>query len=172
MPKKTKNDIVSKARARKDGSKIYTLCVYLIGGPVSDEFEDIEISRTIQIRGNQILQQLHKIIFKAFNRDDDHLYEFNLGEGPSDRSEIYALSSSAFEWLKEEEGDVNVTTIESLGLEVGRAFGYWYDFGDDWLHQINVVAVDDSTGSGKYPLIIEQVGKSPPSISGQRFHAL
>ena len=35
------------------------------------------------------------------------------------------------------------TTLDSLGLEVGRTFGYWFDFGDDWWHQINVEAIDD-----------------------------
>jgi hypothetical protein len=38
---------------------------------------------------------------------------------------------------------VDQTTLDSLGLEVGRSFGYWFDFGDDWWHQINVEAIED-----------------------------
>jgi hypothetical protein len=27
---------------------------------------------------------------------------------------------------------------------VNRAFGYWFDYGDDWMHQINVMAIEDA----------------------------
>jgi len=59
-------------------------------------------------------------------------------------------------------GDVTRTTIGSLGLKLGDAFGYWFDFGDDWWHQINVVAVEDEAPRGKYPKVIRRVGESPP----------
>jgi hypothetical protein len=59
-------------------------------------------------------------------------------------------------------GQVDETTIESLGLKVGDAFGYWFDFGDDWWHQINVEGIDDKVPKGKYPKLTKQVGKSPP----------
>lgn len=147
-------------------SKVYTQVVYLIGGPVSDEFEGQTVSRTIQVRGDQTLEDLHKAIFKAFDRFDSHLYEFNLGVGPDDRTAIYSLPMPPEVELPgfedDMEGDVRTTTIDSLGLEVGRAFGYLFDFGDGWLHQINVTAVEETPGKGRYPKIIEKVGKSPP----------
>jgi len=157
-----KSEIESNEPA-KGSVKVYTLEVFLVGGWVTEEFEDKEISRTIQIKGSQTLEDLHDIIFEAFDRWDEHLYEFNLGEGPQDRSALYSLPASAMGiTVDEEEGDVTRTTIESLGLAVDRAFGYWFDFGDDWHHQINVVAIDKHTGSGKYPKITKRVGESPP----------
>jgi hypothetical protein len=60
------------------------------------------------------------------------------------------------------DGDAAKTTIDSLGLKVDQAFGYWFDFGDDWWHQINVVAVDETIPKGKYPKVTKRVGKSPP----------
>jgi hypothetical protein len=57
---------------------------------------------------------------------------------------------------------VALTTIGSLGLKVDDAFGYWFDFGDDWWHQINVVAIADEAPRGKYPKVTKRVGKSPP----------
>ncbi len=147
-------------------SKLYTMVVYLMAGPISDEFEDKIISRTIQIRGDQTLADLHKAIFKAFDRFDSHLYEFNLGEGPDDRTAIYSLPMPPEVVLPGFEddmtGDARITTIDSLGLEVGRAFGYLFDFGDEWLHQINVTAIEEAPEKGRYPKIIEKVGKSPP----------
>jgi hypothetical protein len=165
MPaRKEKSLAPDKGTGVKAAPKLYTLVVYLTGGPIGDEFESQTISRTIQIRGDQMLEDLHMAIFKAFSRSDPHLYEFNLGVGPGDRTAIYSLPFDVkIPGLDEElAGDVRATTIDSLGLEAGRAFGYRFDFGDDWLHQINVAAVEDSPGKGRYPKVIARVGKSPP----------
>jgi len=141
-------------------TKLYTLEVLLIDGFLTEEFFDKEISRTLQIRGDQTLETLHYAIFDAFDREDDHMYDFNLGEGPYDFSARYVLPV-----LEDDEGVLGVvteTTIDDLQLEVGRAFGYLFDFGDNWLHQINVIIVGDSPTSGEFPKIIKRVGKSPP----------
>jgi len=58
--------------------------------------------------------------------------------------------------------DATKTRIGSLGLKVGDAFGYWFDFGDDWMHQINVVATDAHVPPGTYPKVVKRVGASPP----------
>lgn len=43
------------------------------------------VARTIQIRGKQTLHDLHAAIFDAFDRKEDHLYEFQVGgKGPMD----------------------------------------------------------------------------------------
>jgi len=84
--------------------------------------------------------------------------------GPDDRFAIYSLHTDIEISDLEDEtvGNVRITTIDSLGLEVGRAFGYRFYFGDDWLHQIDVTAIEDYSGKGKYPKITKKVGKSPP----------
>lgn len=164
MPPRKNNKVSEEGARGKTPSKLYTMIVYLMGGPMCKEFEGLIMSRTIQIRGEQTLEDLHEAIFKAFNRFDEHLYEFLLGVGPDDRSAIYSLPAEVeFPCMEEEmAGDVRTTTIDSLGLEVGRAFGYHFDFGDDWLHQIDVTAIEDYSGKGKYPKITKKVGKSPP----------
>jgi hypothetical protein len=75
----------------KASSKLYTLVVYLIGGPVGGKFEGQVISRTIQIRGDQTLERLHRAIFKAFDRFDQHLYEFILSGGENGKTVTYSL---------------------------------------------------------------------------------
>jgi hypothetical protein len=62
----------------------------------------------------------------------------------------------------EADGLSTETKIGSLDLEEGEPFGYWFDFGDDWWHQINVVAIKEEMPAGNYPRIIERVGESPP----------
>ncbi len=148
--------------------RLYTLEVFLLSGPIAEEFarKNPVISRTIQIRGDQTLEDLHQAIFDAFDRTDEHMYEFQFGEGPMDPKGARYVLPGAFETAKGEEnppvGRVDRTRIDSLGLEVGRSFGYWFDFGDDWWHQINVEAVEDEVPIGKFPSVRKRVGKSPP----------
>jgi len=144
---------------------LYTLRVSLIGGPVPKEFAGKQISREIQIRGDQTLEALHGAIFKAFDRWDEHFYEFQFGKRPHDpKGKRYVLP----EMLEQEgadptiAGDATRTAIDSLGLKVDQPFGYWFDYGDDWWHQINVVAIEEKAPKGKYPRLIKRVGKSPP----------
>ncbi len=59
-------------------------------------------------------------------------------------------------------GDVEQTTIDSLKLKKDEMFGYWFDFGDDWWHQVNVIAIEQKTPKGRYPKITNRVGQSPP----------
>lgn len=148
------------------GKQLFTLEVFLIGGPISESFarKNRTISRTIEIRGDQTLQDLHNTIFEAFDRWDEHLYEFQFGEGPMDpKGKRYVLPEASEMGSKNPPtGMVDRTRIDSLGLEVGQSFGYWFDFGDDWWHQIDVEAITDQIPSGKFPRVTKRVGKSPP----------
>jgi len=66
---------------------LYTLEVILLDGYMTEEFAKANpvISRTIEIRADQTLNQLHRAIFEAFDRwDDCHLSEFHLGQRPRD----------------------------------------------------------------------------------------
>ena len=148
--------------------RLYTLEVFLLSGHITAKFakKNPEVSRIIQIRGDQTLEDLHRALFDAFDRWDEHMYEFQFGKGPMDPQAPRYVLPDAFEVETGEKnpaaGRVDQTTIESLGLEVGRAFGYWFDFGDDWWHQINVEAIEDKVPSGKFPRVTKRVGKSPP----------
>jgi len=55
--------------------KIYTLEVFIIAGLVTEKFakQNPVLSRTIEIRGDQTLEALHHVIFRAFNREDEHM---------------------------------------------------------------------------------------------------
>ena len=64
--------------------------------------------------------------------------------------------------MKDPDGDVARTSIESLGLKPKQVFGYRFDFGDNWLHQINVVAIEARGTPGEYPKVTKCVGESPP----------
>jgi hypothetical protein len=152
------------------GPRLYTLDVFLMSGPVTEAFvkENPEVSRTIQMRGDQTLEDLHHAIFEAYDRFDEHMYEFQFGKGPMDpKGQRYVLPSSFEGSLggPAPAGRVDLATLDSLGLKVGDRFGYWFDFGDDWWHQINVESVEEVVPRGKYPKVTRRVGKSPPQYA-------
>ncbi|MBD2325893.1 plasmid pRiA4b ORF-3 family protein [Alkalinema sp. FACHB-956] len=152
-------------------SGLYTLDVFILDGPVTEDFveENPEISRRIEIKGNQTLADLHKILFKAFDREEDHLYEFQVGgQGPNDpAAKCYGVPQSASRRKAKTQSvqDVASTPIASLGLSVDDAFGYWFDFGDDWWHQVNVISISQPEPNTQYPRITQRVGASPPQYA-------
>jgi hypothetical protein len=157
---------------KESGVRLYALEVFLIGGHLlTEKFvkKNPVVSRMIQIRGDQTLQDLHHAIFDAFGRWEEHMYEFQFGKGPMDPKGPRYVLPNAFEIQSGERnppaGRVDTTTIASLGLKVGDRFGYWFDFGDDWWHQINVEAIEDKVPRGKFPKVTKRVGKSPPQYS-------
>ncbi len=148
---------------------LYVLEVSIIGGPITDAFikKNPVISRTVELKGSHTLADLHDLIFKAFDREEEHLYEFQLGgQGPQDpNARRYGLifeEPDPFMGENELAGDVSQTTLASLGLAKDDVFGYWFDFGDDWWHQIDVNDIIDPAPKGKYPRITKREGASPP----------
>jgi tetratricopeptide (TPR) repeat protein len=151
--------------------RLYTLEVFLISGPVSPAFsrKNRVVSRTLQIRGDQTLADLHQAVFAAFDRWEQHMYEFQFGKRPMDpegpRYTLPGAFESASDGILPPAGRVTDTTLDSLGLKVGQRFGYWFDFGDDWWHQVNVVDIQDAVPQGKYPKVVKRVGASPPQYA-------
>ncbi len=157
--------------SEQDRERLYTLEVFLLSGPVTEKFtkKNPVVSRTIQIRGDQTLEDLRHAIFAAFGRWEEHMHEFQFGKGPMDPKARRYVLPSAIEGLAGKDnpaaGRVDTTTIASLELKVGDRFGYWFDFGDDWWHQINVEGVEDRVPRGKFPRVKKREGKSPPQYS-------
>ena len=143
--------------------RLYTLDVFIPRRTMSKAFlkNKSGVSRLIQIRGDQTLEDLHHAIFVAFDRCEEHLYEFQLGKGPRDRQgPIYTEGDNEGELASE-------TTIDSLRLKVGRSFGYLFDFVDNWQHQINVKSIEESVPQGKFPRVTKRVGASPPQYEDE-----
>ena len=100
-------------------------------------------------------------IFKAYDRWDHHMYEFQFGKRPFDPDgPKYRVSSP--QQSKKGDGNACTTTLDNLDLNPGRVFGYWFDFGDDWYHQVRVDRIEKAIPTVTYPRVIRRVGKSPP----------
>jgi hypothetical protein len=142
-------------------ANLYVLSVYLQSGPVPENFPSRVINRVIEIRGDQTLETLHNAIFEAHDRSEQHLYEFQLGKRPFDpEGPTYGIPDP--DEKKKNFGDARSTTLDELNLKQHRVFGYWFDFGDDWFHQVEVERIEKAIPTVTYPRVVKRVGKSPP----------
>ncbi|MBO4300464.1 MAG: plasmid pRiA4b ORF-3 family protein [Desulfovibrio sp.] len=141
------------------------LRITLLSGMGTD-FEDDNIVRVIDMRAKHTLDQLHAMIFKIFDRDDEHMYEFTFGaDRPySSKAIRYGIPiDDGFSFPNETKvRDAAHTTLASLELKPGDVFYYLFDFGDDWWHRITVDSVDiRATPGRRYPVLVEKIGESP-----------
>jgi hypothetical protein len=145
-------------------ANLYVVSVFLMAGPVSEKFARKLVRRDIEIRGDQTLEQLHQAIFEAFDRSDEHLYEFQFGKRPHDPDGLnYGVPDP--QERKKGSGDARATTLDALGLKPDRVFGYLFDFGDEWFHQVEVERIEQAIPTVTYPRVIKRVGKSPPQYA-------
>jgi hypothetical protein len=128
------------------------------------------IWRRIAMRGNQTLDDLHEVIYDAFDRDDEHLYSFYFPKPGMKRRDItrnaveYAHPYTAKESgpFGESPNNAAKAKLDALKLKPKQVFFYLFDFGDEWWHEITVEQIDAPAEKGKYPKILEKHGKSPP----------
>ena len=150
----------------KSIGKVYVFKVALDGNK--------RIWRRIAVRGNQTLDDLHEAIFKAFDREEEHLYSFFLPQPGSTRrlrdwegieyTHPYNCEANPiFDFFDQTpKHNAAKTKIDRLGLEVGQKFRCLFDFGDSWWHDIKVEQTDGEVEKGRYPRIIAKHGDSPP----------
>ena len=121
--------------------EIYTL---EISFPYDEE--DEPWVRTIEVREYFTLGQLHEYIQEIVEFDDDHLYEFFIGQNPRNKSNSVP-------------SNVKLNEIYPI---TGYNIYYLFDFGDSWLFQIKKLRKRLNEESGlEYPRIIKSSGKNP-----------
>ncbi len=81
------------------------------------------------------------------------MFEFHVGcKGPVDpKARRYVLSGVIEDQMpgtQRAAGGLTRISISSLELKKGDALAYWFDFGDDWRHQINVMDIEAKAGAG------------------------
>jgi hypothetical protein len=150
---------------------IFRFEVTLISGPVTQSFADRHPeppSRIIDIRGSQTLEALHDAIFEAFDREEEHMYEFQIGgKKPMDKKAVrYDRTVPCDMDDGPEKKSAETVVIAGLNLKKRSRFFYWFDFGDDWWHEVRLLAVNSPEKGGKrYPRIVEKKGDSPPQYA-------
>jgi len=140
--------------------QVYVFATSLVGFP--------GVRRTIAVRSDQTLVDLHDALQFAFEWDDDHLYSFWLdGKFWSRAGDEYTHPRQAAEpnplgafviGPAPRSADVRLDRIE---LTKGHRIAYLFDFGDEWRVRLTLRQVTDDDGQ-QYPRLLKSVGDAPP----------
>jgi hypothetical protein len=114
-----------------------------------------KVSRTIELRSKQTLDNLHFAIQNAFRWDSDHLYTFYMS-GEEDNRYAFACP-----YEEDRPPWTDKAIIGELGLVKGHSFAYLFDYGDNHVFTIRFVDVRPQAGPGKYPRVVEKQGEAP-----------
>ncbi|MGH4018618.1 MAG: plasmid pRiA4b ORF-3 family protein [Pseudonocardiaceae bacterium] len=112
--------------------------------------------RRLLVHSDTSLAELHYIIQNAMGWQDAHLHQFEVD------GTYYADTMHMLDDTKDE----SRMTLARLRLRTGDRFLYWYDFGDDWYHEIRVESVDRDDPSVVYPRCVAGRRACPPEDCG------
>jgi len=120
-----------------------------------------ELGRTIAVRSDQTLVDLHQGLQTAFGWDDDHLYSFWLGgrfwaKDGTEYTHPFAFESDRTAGRKSSE-----QRLDRVRLRRGQRIAYLFDFGDEWRVRLVLRQITADDG-GRYPRLLESAGASPP----------
>jgi hypothetical protein len=105
------------------------------------------VLRTIELRGDQTLADLHGVMEEEFGLDDEHLWAFYLSGEWYDRDSELGRSGRAHD-----------VELRSLGLEPGLRIAHLHDFGEEWRHVVDLTGVGEVQPEGEYPRVVARVG--------------
>nr|WP_239094277.1 plasmid pRiA4b ORF-3 family protein [Bacillus sp. B15-48] len=109
--------------------------------------------RILQFSSSHTLLDLHNLIQKAFDFDDDHLYAFYM-DGIKFSKHFYNAPMDTHGPY------VNEVKIGDLDLYEGQSFLYLFDFGYEWEFNINLLKISGEEDVGA-PKIKEKLGEAP-----------
>jgi hypothetical protein len=110
--------------------------------------------RTIAISSNDVLDDLHDAIQKAFKFDNDHLYEFSFRNR-------FGITQRVSHPMCEEEFSTDEFEIKNLPLRIGEKMEYVFDFGDHWQFTVELEKIEPPNPKFKKAKILESHGKAP-----------
>ena len=115
-----------------------------------------EITREIKINSQCTLYELHAVIQISMGWFSCHLHEFEKG------GERYGTNDP--DGWGEPVIDEKTVSLSDIFKRRGSKINYLYDFGDDWLHTVKLVDIDDEPII--YPACIEGKRACPPEDVG------
>jgi hypothetical protein len=119
-----------------------------------------DVFRVLDFDGRHTLHDVHQVIQREFDLDDDHPYAFFLsGQYWDPSTEVIGPGVHGSGPRAER------ALLFRLGLLPGKSIAYLFDFGDELRHSVEVVAVTESNSPLRSPVLVESVGDAPPQSS-------
>lgn len=117
------------------------------------------IWRRVLVASDITLAGLHDVIQAAMGWYDSHLHEFEIG------GQRYG-NLSHFAGEDPEMRNETLTRLATIAPNAKDRFGYMYDFGDSWQHDILVEAVLPPEPGASYPVCVTGKRACPPEDCG------
>lgn len=126
------------------------------------------IWRTLRVPHDIRMDRLHDVLQAAFGWTNSHLHQFIVDRADEALVLVYNKSH-----VDEEFADETARRLEErrVGLDrflsrVGDRLVYEYDFGDSWMHQVEVMAVQPQTSRLGAALCLDGALACPPEDCG------
>ena len=118
---------------------------------------DVEpaVTRTIDVPASATMPELHELLQAAMRWTNSHLHLFIHPTGhygtPDPELPLH---------------DERKATLRDLAGRVGDAFGYEYDLGDSWEHEVLLEKLVPAEPGGRYPACLDGERACPPEDCG------
>ena len=117
-----------------------------------------KIWRKVLVPDNLTFHALHYVIQFSMGWRNYHLYQFTYGQ----RFHIGVPHPEDFFYLE----DSRKLKINTLLAYPNNKIEYWYDFGNDWYHNVTVKKIHPQEKGQLYPRVIGGKGACPPEDCG------
>ncbi len=118
------------------------------------------VTRTFKVSSEITMYELHHTIQVVMGWKNYHLYQFKVGD---------LVIADKRLWDEEEMGpitDVKDASVGEVFTKVGTTAVYEYDFGDGWMHHLELVDRSILPTQEVLPLVISGENASPPEDCG------
>ena len=123
---------------------------------VTLQYIDPPVWRRIQVPGDIKLGRLHRVLQAVMGWEDCHLHQFVAGDI------MYGTPDPTFPDEIRSERNVRLDKIASAG----DALIYEYDFGDGWIHRLEIEKTLAPEPKVRYPRCLDGARACPPEDSG------
>ena len=118
------------------------------------------VTRTFKVSSESSMHILHHIIQIVMGWKNYHLYQFEVGE---------LVIADKRLWDEDEMGpitDVKEVSVGDVFTELGTTAVYEYDFGDGWMHHLELVDRSIHPTQEVLPLVVSGENACPPEDCG------
>ena len=117
------------------------------------------IFRSLALRSEQTLEDLHVAIQHAIDWDEEHLYSFFMN---GDRYDDAYRVRCPYEADADARLLTDAAVIGQLGLVRKHKFLYYFDYGASNEFEIETIDIRPQAEPGVYPRVVERKGEAPP----------
>lgn len=135
---------------------------------VTLQLRDYSVWRRLKVPTNTTFSSLHKILQTAFGWMNHHLHDFTIypiDKGENNDQPLVNLVSSKHAFAFQGETPMKLEAGQKLSDYLPARIVYTYDYGDYWVHEIEVEQVVENNALNN-PVCLAGEGSAPPEDVG------